>query len=94
MRTGPASPHDCCRPAGQDDGSLHQPQKSCPGHDTAFESPGKVGMTNPASLAHMSFEMPVVPPVGLTAEPGYAPMTQGLAHPPPDRCLLNSVLLI
>ena len=76
------APHDCCH---------HESQKQCPGHETAFDSTAKVDAGQPAVV--ISVSLPAV--VALEAKPVSALRAESdLLHPPPDRLLLNSVLLI
>ncbi|HSW51456.1 MAG TPA: hypothetical protein VLH09_14820 [Bryobacteraceae bacterium] len=91
MRASQASPHDCCKPATPDHCGKEKSQDQCPGHSPAFESSPKADTAQPLALA--SGVLPLVA-VAWTAP---APLSRGedaVSHPPPDRCLLNSVLLI
>jgi hypothetical protein len=74
------APHDCCH---------HESQKQCPGHETAFDSTAKVDAGQPVVIvgAPLAVAPEAKPVSALRAE-------SDLLHPPPDRLLLNSVLLI
>ena len=84
-----SSQHDCCKDAGQPD-SRDSHDKRCQGHGTAFESYGKTEIEQPAA------GQTVLP--ALTLDETATALIPGdptaLGHPPPELCLLNSVLLI
>jgi hypothetical protein len=84
-----ASQHDCCKHAGQHD-SRDSHDKRCPAHGAAFESYGKTEIEQPAA------GQTVLPALTLD-ETAAALIPDDIAayrHPPPERHLLNSVLLI
>jgi hypothetical protein len=89
-----SSQHDCCkhgRPPqrGQTD-SRDSHDKLCPGHGAAFENYGKAEIERPDVIQAF---LPVAAPdktFGVFI-PGDI---QAVRHPPPELCLLNSVLLI
>ena len=94
MRAAQGSPHDCCKPVRPGHCGQHNSQKPCPGHDTTFESPGKVEVPGLAGVTLLGVEAEMLAPVALSLLPASAPPTPGLQHPPPERLLLNSILLI
>ena len=74
--------HDCCH---------HSSPRTCPGHETAFDSTAKVDAGQPAVVISVSL------PAVVSPEAAQFPTLRAdrvLLHPPPDRCLLNSILLI
>jgi hypothetical protein len=94
MQASQASPHDCCKPVRPDHCGQHNSQKPCPGHDTTFESPGKVEVPGLAGATHLAIEAETPAPVAPALVPVSEASAPGLQHPPPERFLLNSVLLI
>lgn len=88
------SPHDCCKPVQQDDCHKSGDHKQCPGHDSAFESSGKIETPTPASVvppAAGSVALTLLEPLLLTAS---TPRVEHAQPPPLDRLLLTTVLLI
>jgi hypothetical protein len=88
MRASRTSAHDCCKH------SRPHSQKPCPGHETAFESQGKVELPGLGGAIHLAIQTTAPAPVAPAVIPASAPFTPALRHPPPERFLLNSVLLI
>jgi len=85
-----SSPHDCC---GHD--SNNSNQKPCPQHGAVFENYGKAELANPLGATPVPIESNEL------AAMAHAPsmdsaldVSSSRFHSPPDRCLLNSVLLI
>ena len=95
VQASQASPHDCCKPAKPDHCSKPDPQKQCPGHDSAFESYAKVEVATPSGVVvHVAAEAMTAATAELTLIPAFAPYPPGAQHPPPERFLLTTVLLI
>jgi hypothetical protein len=86
-----ASPHDCCKPATPDHCGTHNSQKQCIGHSAAFESSAKIEVGQPIVGVNLFLPVAASEEAATLAVPSTA---VDLLHPPPDRCLLNSVLLI
>ena len=87
-------PHDCCKPTHSAPCGHHDTQKTCPGHETAFEASSKLDVPAPANGAHLVAwaDAPVSLELILAPEPNQ--LAGDLDHSPPERFLLNSVLLI
>jgi len=88
------SPHDCCKPAKPDHCNKPGPQKQCPGHDTSFESYNTVEVASPSGVVHMAREAIVPATAELTLIPVSVSYAPGAQHPPPERFLLTTILLI
>jgi hypothetical protein len=86
-----ASSHGCCKPARPDHCGKENSQDQCPGHSPAFENSPKTGTTQPLALT--PGPEPLVSFIWTASAPP-PPSEIAVAQPPPDRCLLNSVLLI
>jgi hypothetical protein len=94
MQASQPSPHDCCKPAKPDHCSRPDPQKQCPGHDSAFESYAKVEVATPSGVVHVAAEATTAATAELILVPAFTPYAPGAQHPPPERFLLTTVLLI
>jgi hypothetical protein len=88
------SSHDCCKPVSPDHCGRHNPQKQCPGHGTTFESHSKIELPGLAGTAHLAVDAETPAQVAPALVPVSEPSAPNLRHPPPQRFLLNSVLLI
>ena len=91
MQASQASPHDCCKPATPDHCGRDNSPKQCTGHSAAFENSAKIEAGQPSVVAN--FSLTVAASVE-AATPPVLRIAVDVLHPPPDRCLLNSVLLI
>jgi hypothetical protein len=91
MQAAQPSPHDCCKPPANDHCGAGQSSKQCTGHSAAFESSLRVEAAPPLAVASAQ-----LPPQSAEAATSVSPLPLDgdCHHPPPDRCLLNSVLLI
>jgi hypothetical protein len=91
MQAPQPAPHDCCKPPADDHCGTQQPSKPCPGHSAAFESSPKI---ETAPLMAIAGSPMLLPSVAATLHTPAFPIVSDSHHAPPDRCLLNSVLLI
>jgi hypothetical protein len=91
MHAAEPSPHDCCKPAAPDHCGTQQSSKQCTGHSAAFESSPRVEAAPLLAVASAP-----LPPQSAEAATSVSPLPLdgNCHHPPPDRCLLNSVLVI